>query len=163
MIINALNSGAKVFMADFEDSHDADLGQRRRRARSTCATRSTARSTFASPDGKQYQLNPQIATLIVRPRGWHLIEKHVRSTASPCPAPSSISACTCSTTHAALRARGTRPVLLPAEDREPSRGAALERRVPRTPSARSASRRQTIKATVLIETILAAFEMDEIL
>ncbi|HUM68445.1 MAG TPA: malate synthase A, partial [Chloroflexota bacterium] len=76
MIINALNSGANVYMADFEDSHSPTWqatieGQINLRD----AIRGTI--TFTNPDGKVYQLNEQTATLLVRPRGWHLPEKHV--------------------------------------------------------------------------------------
>src|ERR1043165_7276699 len=76
MVINALNSGASVYMADFEDAHSPTweatiAGQVNVRD----AIRRTIR--FESPDGKKYALNPTIATLMVRPRGWHLDEKHV--------------------------------------------------------------------------------------
>src|ERR1022692_2432091 len=75
MIINALNSGASVFMADFEDSNSPTWrnnldGQFNLRD----AIRGTIR--FVSPEGKQYQLGSNLATLFVRPRGWHLNEKH---------------------------------------------------------------------------------------
>jgi len=75
MIINALNSGANVFMADFEDSNSPTWnnnieGQHNLRD----AIRGTIR--YASPEGKQYQLGTNPATLFVRPRGWHLNEKH---------------------------------------------------------------------------------------
>ena len=75
MIINALNCGASVFMADFEDAnsptwHNAVDGQ--------INVRDAVRRTisFQNPDGKQYKLNDKIATLLIRPRGWHLVEKH---------------------------------------------------------------------------------------
>ncbi|MGH9593559.1 MAG: malate synthase A, partial [Bryobacteraceae bacterium] len=75
MVINALNSGASVFMADFEDSNSPTwynniTGQ--------VNVRDAVRGTiqYASPEGKEYKLNPQIATLLVRPRGWHMVEKH---------------------------------------------------------------------------------------
>ena len=76
MVINALNSGANCYMADFEDAHsptwEATLaGQRNVRD----AVRGTIE--YVSPEGKRYQLNPRVATLLVRPRGWHLPEKHV--------------------------------------------------------------------------------------
>src|SRR6185436_9754711 len=76
MVINALNSGASTFMADFEDSNAPTwsnniLGQVNMRD----AARETI--TYASPEGKQYKLNPKHAVLLVRPRGWHLMEKHV--------------------------------------------------------------------------------------
>ena len=82
MVINALNSGAKMFMSDFEDSntptwHNTILGQINLRD----AVRRTI--TFESPEGKQYKLNDQIATLLVRPRGWHLNEKHVLEDGEP--------------------------------------------------------------------------------
>src|ERR1700730_6440939 len=76
MVINALNSGAKVFMADFEDANaptwenmvDGQINLRD-------AIRRTI--TFTSPEGKAYKLKDQLAVLMVRPRGWHLVEKHV--------------------------------------------------------------------------------------
>src|SRR5262249_48829288 len=82
MIINALNSGANVFMADFEDSHAPTwsgtlLGQ----ANLIDAVRGTI--SFTSPEGKTYALKPKIATLMVRPRGWHLIEKHLQVDGEP--------------------------------------------------------------------------------
>src|SRR5216117_1211137 len=76
MMINALNSGARVFMGDFEDSlsptwENVIVGQQ--------CCRDAVQSTlhFTSPEGKSYRLNPEIATLVVRPRGWHLDEKNV--------------------------------------------------------------------------------------
>ena len=76
MVINALNSGASMYMADFEDSntptwHNQIDGQINMRD----AVRRTI--SFSSPEGKQYKLNESIATLLVRPRGWHLEEKHM--------------------------------------------------------------------------------------
>src|SRR5215204_2038109 len=76
MVINALNSGAKMFMADFEDSNSPTWrncieGQ----ANLTDAIERTI--TLTNPDGRVYQLNEQVATLLVRPRGWHLPEKHL--------------------------------------------------------------------------------------
>ncbi len=82
MVINALNSGANCFMADFEDSNsptwagtiDGQINMRD-------AIRGTIE--FQNPEGKTYKLNPQTATLLVRPRGWHLTEKHVRVDGHP--------------------------------------------------------------------------------
>ncbi|MGD8914888.1 MAG: malate synthase A, partial [Candidatus Thiodiazotropha sp.] len=76
MLINALNSGAKCFMADLEDAHSPTWkatveGQINLRE---AVDRSLA---YTSPEGKAYALKEQLATLIVRPRGWHLEEKHV--------------------------------------------------------------------------------------
>src|SRR5579863_5699260 len=76
MVINALNSGANCYMADFEDSHsptwagtlDGQLNMRD-------ANRGAIE--YSSPEGKRYTLNSQVATLLVRPRGWHLTEKHL--------------------------------------------------------------------------------------
>src|SRR6185503_5707490 len=75
MIINALNSGAQVFMADFEDANSPTwanvvTGQ----ANLMDAVRRTI--TYTSEGGKQYALNESIATLLVRPRGFHLLERH---------------------------------------------------------------------------------------
>jgi malate synthase len=82
MVINALNSGAKVFMADFEDSNaptwvnniDGQLNLRDAVNNSL---------EWRSPDGKVYKLNSSVATLMVRPRGWHLVEAHMLVDGSP--------------------------------------------------------------------------------
>src|SRR4051812_38119727 len=82
MVINALNSGANVFMADFEDANsptwhnnvDGQLNVRDAIARQI---------EYTSPEGKAYRLNEKIATLMVRPRGWHLDEKHVLQDGKP--------------------------------------------------------------------------------
>src|ERR1043166_640633 len=84
MVINALNSGAKVFMADFEDATSPTWenlleGQLNLRD----AVRRTI--SFTSPEGKQYKLNEKTATLLVRPRGWHLLEKHLFIDGQPIP------------------------------------------------------------------------------
>lgn len=76
MMINALNSGAKVFMADFEDALSPTWwnildGQR------NLADAVRRIITFQNPDGRIYRLNERTATLVVRPRGWHLVERHV--------------------------------------------------------------------------------------
>jgi malate synthase len=76
MVINALNSGANCFLADFEDAHsptwDATLGGQ---SNVFDAVRGNIR--YTSPEGKEYALNAKVATLLVRPRGWHLTEKHL--------------------------------------------------------------------------------------
>jgi malate synthase len=76
MVINALNSGANVFMADFEDSTSPTW---RNVIDGQVNLRDAIRReiSFASPEGKQYKLNEKTATLFVRPRGWHLPEKHL--------------------------------------------------------------------------------------
>src|SRR5271157_158613 len=84
MVINALNSGAKVFMADFEDATSPaweNLIEGHINLRD--AVRRTI--SFESPEGKLYRLNEQTATLLVRPRGWHLPEKHVWMEGKPVP------------------------------------------------------------------------------
>jgi malate synthase len=76
MIINALNSGAKVFMADFEDSHSPTWeGTIQGQINLRDAVEGTI--TYTSPEGKTYRLNEKTAVLFVRPRGWHLDEKHI--------------------------------------------------------------------------------------
>src|ERR1700682_2838279 len=76
MVINALNSGAKVFMADFEDANSPTRENMVDGQINLCdAIRRTI--SFTSPEGKSYQLMDKVAVLMVRPRGWHLLEKHV--------------------------------------------------------------------------------------
>src|SRR6202158_6214012 len=82
MMINALNSGASVFMADFEDSLSptwANVVQ----GQANLIEAVRGRLGFTSPEGKVYRLNEMIATLLVRPRGWHLVEKHVTVDGQP--------------------------------------------------------------------------------
>src|SRR3954469_3854217 len=76
MVINALNSGAKMFMADFEDANSPTWTNM---VEGQINLRDAVRRTisFSSPEGKEYKLRDQAATLLVRPRGWHLIEKHM--------------------------------------------------------------------------------------
>jgi len=76
MVINALNSGAKMFMADFEDANSPTW---RNMIEGQINLRDAIRRviSFSSPEGKEYKLGEQVATLLVRPRGWHLIEKHM--------------------------------------------------------------------------------------
>ena len=82
MVINALNSGANVYMADFEDSHSPTWtatidGQINLRDAVNRAI------TFTNPKGKGYRLNDRTAVLMVRPRGWHLVEKHAKLEGRP--------------------------------------------------------------------------------
>jgi malate synthase len=161
MVINALNSGAKVFMADCEDSltptwDNVVQGQINLR---DAVTREIS---FQNPDGKQYRLNPQIATLLVRPRGWHLYEKHVAVDGKPVPGAFVDFGLYLFHNHAALKARGTGPYFyLPKLENHSE--ARLWADVLKHSEAMLGIAPQTIKVTVLIETILAAFEMDEIL
>ena len=82
MTINALNSGAKVFMADFEDSLSPTWANV---VGGQAALQDAVRRTlsFDSPEGKHYELGSNLATLVVRPRGWHLVERHVEVDGQP--------------------------------------------------------------------------------
>ena len=82
MIINALNSGANGFMADFEDSHSPTWEGNIRGQINLCDV-VDGTITFISDQGKKYGLQDQTATLFVRPRGWHLVEKHVKIDGEP--------------------------------------------------------------------------------
>jgi malate synthase len=161
MMINALNSGASCFMADFEDAlsptwENVVGGQ----GNLIDAVRRTL--TFANPDGKAYALNDAIATLIVRPRGWHLSEGRVMVDGQPISA--SLFDFGLYLFHNAreLLARDTGPYFyLPKM--ESHREARLWNDVFVAAQEWLGIPRGTIRATVLIETILAALEMDEIL
>ena len=162
MIINALNSGAKVFMADFEDSNTPTWnnlieGQINLRD----AIRRTI--TFNDPStGKQYKLNDKTAVLFIRARGWHLEERHVRVDGEPMSG--SIFDFGLYLFHNAkeLLARGSGPYFY-----LPKMESHLEARLWNDIFVRAQEKiglpQRSIKATVLIETILASFEMDEIL
>jgi malate synthase len=161
MMINALNSGASCFMADFEDAlsptwENVVDGQ----GNLIDAVRRTL--TLATPDGKAYALNETIATLIVRPRGWHLVERHVMVDGEPISA--SLFDFGLYFFHNAreLLAGETGPYFyLPKM--ESHREARLWNEVFVAAQDWLGIQRGTIRATVLIETILAALEMEEIL
>jgi malate synthase len=133
MMINALNSGAKVFMADFEDANSPTWSNVVE-GQSNLIDAVAGAISYESPDGKLYRLNPRPATLVVRPRGWHLVEKHVLVDGSP------ISA---SVFDFGLYLFHNARAFLAEEKLGLPRG--------------------TIRATILIETISAAFEMEAIL
>lgn len=161
MIINALNSGAKCFMADFEDSH-APTWSGTVQGQVNLIDAADGTISFTSPEGKSYRLGDNTATLIVRPRGWHLDEKHVRVDGSPISG--SLFDFGLYFFHNARRLmnKGTGPYFyLPKLENH------LEARLWNDVFVRSQELlnipQGTIKATVLIETILAAFEIDEIL
>lgn len=161
MVINAFNSGAKMFMADFEDANSPTWenslqGQINMRD----AVNKTIR--FTSPEGKQYALNEQTATLIVRPRGWHLIEKHVRIDGQPISASLFDFGLFFFHNARTLLENGSGPYFyLPKL--ESHLEARLWNDVFLFAQEELGIPRGSIKATVLIETILATFEMDEIL
>jgi malate synthase len=161
MMINALNSGARVFMADLEDalsptwanviSGQANLQDAVRRE-----------LTFESPDGKPYRLADEIATLLVRPRGWHLNERHMLVDGQPVSASLFDFGLYMFHNAAETLRRGSGPYFY-----LPKLESHLEARL--WNDAFLAAQfwldipRGTIRATVLVETVLAAFEMDEIL
>ncbi|HEY2980825.1 MAG TPA: malate synthase A [Anaerolineales bacterium] len=161
MVINALNSGARMYMADFEDAHspvwEATLqGQINLRD----AVRGTIE--YVSPDGALYKLKPRVATLLVRPRGWHLLEKHLAVDGKPVPGGIFDFALFFFHNAKALIEKGSGPYFyLPKL--ESHREARLWNDVFVMAQDELGIPRGTIKATVLIETILAAFEMHEIL
>ena len=162
MIINALNSGAKVFMADFEDSNTPTwANQMEGQSNLMDAVRRTI--TFADPgSGKNYKLNERTAVLLVRPRGWHLEEKHVQVDGQPMSG--SLFDFGLYFFHNAkeLRVSGSGPYFyLPKL--ESHLEARLWNDVFLHAQEKLSVSRGSIRATVLIETILAAFEMDEIL
>src|ERR1700752_3225923 len=162
MVINALNCGANVFMADFEDANTPTWdnlfeGQ----ANLSDAVRRTI--TFDDPQtGRHYSLNGETAVLFVRPRGWHLPEQHVLVDGEPMSGALFDFALFFFHNAKELVARGTGPYFyLPKL--ESHFEARLWNSVFLHAQARLGLPKGTIRATVLIETIMAAFEMDEIL
>lgn len=160
MLINALNSGADVFMADFEDANSptwANMIQGQRNI--TAAIEGTL--SFSTPE-KNYTLNEKTATLMVRPRGWHLDEKHFSVQGQPISASLFDFGLVFFANARQLRANGSGPYFyLPKL--EGHLEARLWNDVFNYAEDFSGLSRGAIKVTVLIETILAAYEMDEIL
>jgi malate synthase len=161
MIINALNSGAKMFMADFEDSHAPTwTGTLEGQINLQDAIAGTI--AYTNPQGKAYRLADKTATLLVRPRGWHLDEKHVLVDGRRMSASLFDFGLYFFHNARALVARGSGPYFyLPKL--ESHHEARLWNDVFGLAEEALGLPARTIKATVLIETILAAFEMDEIL
>ena len=161
MVINALNCGANVFMADFEDSNAPTWSNM---IEGQINLRDAIRSsiTFQSPEGKQYRLNAQTATLLVRPRGWHLMEHHLQVDSTPVSGALFDFALYVFHNAKEAIAHNTGPYFY-----LPKMESHLEARL--WNDIFVMAQRElglplgTIKATVLIETVLAAFEMDEIL
>jgi malate synthase len=161
MIINALNSGAKVFMADFEDANsptwDNNIqGQINLR---DAINRSI---DYVSPEGKAYKLNDTVATLLVRPRGWHLAEKHMRVDGQPVSGSLFDFGLYFFHNAKSLLAKASGPYFY-----LPKLESHLEARLWNDVFVMAQHElgvpHGSVRATVLIETILAAFEMDEIL
>ena len=129
MAINALNSGARVWLADLEDANTPHWGNVIE-GQVSLYDAHRHQLEFTSPEGKQYALKDgDLAVPVVRPRGWHFDEKHVLVDGSPMVAAFLDFGLHFFHNAEELLARGPRPVLLPAEDGEPPRGAALERRL----------------------------------
>ncbi len=160
MMINALNSGARVFMADFEDANSPTWDNV---VQGQVNLIDAVEGTISlEAKGKRYELGQRTATLVVRPRGWHLTDKHVLVDGAPVSA--SLLDLGLFLFHCARRQleRGTGPYLyLPKL--EAHEEARLWNEVLCAAQDALGIPRGTIRATVLIETIPAAFEMDEIL
>jgi malate synthase len=161
MVINALNSGARAFMADFEDSlsptWDNVVGGQ-------LALRDAVRGTLAydSPEGKAYRLEPEVAQLLVRPRGWHLPERNLRIDGEPISASLFDAGLYLFWNGRERVKRGTGPYFyLPKL--QSHREARLWNDVFVQAQAVLGIPRGSVRATVLVETIHAAFEMEEIL
>jgi len=160
MVINALNSGARIYMADFEDANSPTWenvvgGQQNL----TDAIERTI--TVATPE-KRYALNEEVAVLLVRPRGWHLEERHVEIDGRPVSASVFDFGVYLQRNAERLLERGTGPYFyLPKL--ESHLEARLWNDVFVLAQERLGLAAGTIKATVLVETILASFEMEEIL
>lgn len=161
MVINALNSGAKVFMADFEDANTPTWqNQIEGQINLRDALRRTI--TYTSPEGKYYALNANPAILFVRPRGWHLNEKHVLIDGEPMSGSIfDFGLYFFHNAQTAIDVQGGPYFYLPKM--ESHLEARLWNDIFVLAQELRGIPRGTIKATVLIETILAAFEMDEIL
>ena len=161
MIINALNSGASVFMADFEDA-TSPTWENVVDGQANCMDAVRRTLEFTSPEGKSYRLGDRLATLCVRPRGWHLEERHLLVDGAPVSA--SLFDFGLYFFHNAreLMARGSGPYFY-----LPKLESHLEARLWNDAFVHAQQAlglpAGTVRATVLIETILAAFEMDEIL
>jgi len=161
MVINALNSGANVFMCDFEDSNSPTWSNN---LNGQINLRDAVRREieFTNEKGKHYTLNDQTAVLMVRPRGWHLDEKHVLVDGVPISGALFDFGLYLFHNHEALKERGTGPYFyLPKL--EHYREARLWNDVFVFAQDALGIPQGTIRATVLIETITAAFQMDEIL
>src|SRR5438270_10564676 len=161
MVINALNSGAKMFMADFEDAN-SPTWQNMVEGQINLRDAIRRAIAFRSPEGKDYKLNEKTAVLLVRPRGWHLAEKHMLVDGTPISGALFDFGLYFFHNARELISRGTGPYFY-----LPKMESHLEARiwndVFNLAQDELGISRGTIRATVLIETIPAAFEMDEIL
>jgi malate synthase len=163
MTINALNSGAKVWLADFEDAN-TPLWDNMVTGQLNLADALDRKIDFTSPDGKSYQLRPadELATIVVRPRGWHLDEKHLLVDGERVSGSLFDFAVYFANCAQRQLAAGQGPYFYLAK-MESHLEARLWNDAFNLAQDRLGIPRGTIRATVLIETIPAAFEMDEIL
>src|SRR5213596_2942032 len=161
MMINALNSGANVFMADFEDAN-APTWENNVRGQQNLRDAVAGAIAFTSAEGKRYALEPRTATLLVRPRGWHLVEKHLLVDGAPVAGGLFDFGLYFFHNASDLISRGSGPYFY-----LPKMESHLEARIWndafKIAQDELGISQGTIRATVLIETIPAAFEMDEIL
>ncbi|WP_018664433.1 malate synthase A [Heyndrickxia acidiproducens] len=161
MIINALNSGAKMFMACFEDA-TSPTWENIIEGQINLHDAVNRTISFSGPNGKAYSLKKETATLIVRPRGWHLEEKHILVDGKPMSGSFVDFGLYFFHNARTLAANGTGPYFY-----LPKMESHLEARLWNDVFVFAQKYigipKGTIKATVLIETIMAAFEMDEIL
>jgi len=161
MMINALNSGAKVFMADCEDALSPPWSNVVA-AQASCMDAVRLTLAYTSPEGKAYRLGEPLATLVLRPRGWHLEEAHLLVDGRPVPAALFDFGLYLFHNGHELQRRGSGPYFyLPKLENHLE--ARLWNAVFDEAQDAVGLPRGTIRATVLIETIVAAFEMQEIL
>ncbi len=161
MVINALNSGAQVYMTDFEDAHSPGWSKT---VEGQVNIRDAAAGTisYVSPDGRQYRLEDKTATLVVRPRGLHLLERHLLVDGQPVAASFFDFGLTFFHNARTLLERGSGPYFyLPKL--QGHQEARLWKDVFSFAEERLGIPGGSVRATVLIEHILAAFEMEEIL
>jgi malate synthase len=161
MVINALNSGASTYMADFEDAN-TPTWENMVSGQVNLIDAVRRKIDFASPEGKRYTLNEKLATMIVRPRGWHLLEKHLLVDGTPVAGAFMDFGLYLFHNAKALLARGSGPYFyLPKL--EGHKEARLWNDIFVRAQEKLGLPNGTIKATVLVETFPAAFEMEEIL
>ncbi len=161
MLINALNSGADVYMADFEDAN-TPTWQNMIEGQVNLVDAIQRTISFENPDGRTYRLNDQTATLLVRPRGWHLPEKHLLVDGSPIAGALMDFGLYFFHNARRLLEQGSAPYFyLPKL--ESHREARLWNDVFCLAQDTLGVPRGSIKATVLLEVVVSAFEMDEIL
>ncbi len=162
MVINALNSGANVYMADFEDSHSPGWENTLQGQINLYDAIRRTISFYDARKDKTYQLKDEVATLMVRPRGWHLEEKHILCDGEPMSGSLVDFGLYFFHNAKVLRAIGTGPYFyLPKLENHME--AKLWNEVFVFAQDYLGIPQKSIKATVLIETILASFELDEIL